>query len=49
MVARRFPYTIPNLFVYSYFNKRCRIKASSLLDKTEWWSGNSLEFAYMCR
>ena len=36
-------------FIYSYFNLRCRIKASSLCDKTEWWSGHSLEFAYQWR
>ena len=27
---------LPLVFVYSYFNLRCRIKASNLRDKTEW-------------
>ena len=35
--------------LYSYFNLRCRIKASSLRDKIGWWSGCSLELAYRWR
>ena len=35
--------------LYSYFNWRCRIKASTLHDKTEWWSGYLMKFAYQCR
>ena len=34
------------IIIYSYFNKRCRIKSSNLQVKTEWCHGYLLQFAY---